>query len=370
MRVAAGQRRTILALLADLEADLLRQLERVAGKQDINAARLRALLAQTRDTIATSYGDISERHITELRKVADATAKATARTINTAVRVPIINVALTPEQLVAISGRTLIQGGYAKDWWKRQRADLVARFGRAMRLGYFQGESIDKLVQRVRGTRARGFTDGVMSVPRKQAEALVRTSVMAVANVARLQTLSKNADLIQGIQWVATMDSRTTPICVALDGLVWRLPESGDAEDYGGYVPVKHKKQFPGPTAHFSCRSTQVAVLKSFDDLKGKGGWNFATTSSDKFDAIFQRKLRGKGFTAAEAKKIHAETRASMDGQVGVVKGFDGWLNGKSDKFQDDLLGKRAAALWRAGKIDLIDLTDQSNRPLKASELA
>ena len=62
-------------------------------------------------------------------------------------------------------------------------------------------------------------------------------------------------------------------------------------------------------------------------------------------------------------------TRASMDGQVPTAQGFDGWLNGKSEDFQNDLLGVEKARLWRDGKVTLQELTDQSGNPLTIAEL-
>jgi hypothetical protein len=63
------------------------------------------------------------------------------------------------------------------------------------------------------------------------------------------------------VQWVSTLDSRTTEICIALDGLQWTLPD---------YEPIGHKVDFPGAIAHWGCRSTQIAVVKSWEELGGK----------------------------------------------------------------------------------------------------
>ena len=133
-----------------------------------------------------------------------------------------------------------------------------------------------------------------------------------------------------GVQWVATLDNRTTRICIALDGLMWALPDT-DAQDYGDYTPLGHDKDFPGPTAHWGCRSTQISVLKPFDALIGPKG----------------------ALSKAEAMEISKGTRASMDGQVGVAAGFRTWLGGKSETFQNNLLGEAAAELWRAGNLSL-----------------
>lgn len=357
LRVAAGTRRTILGQLQELEHDLINKLDRITGKGDFTAARLRTLLAQTKDTIATAYGDMSESHMKDLRGIVKATAKAVEKAVNTEVRVPLINVALSQSRIEEIASKTLIQGAFSNEWWAAQSKSLLSAFTRAMRNGLYQGESIADLTRRIRGTKALGYTDGVMNIPRVQAETLVRTSALTVANHARLASFIQNKDVIDAIQWVATLDSRTTEICMALDGKTWSLPEDGDPENYGGYTPIDHDKEFPGPTAHWGCRSTQVPVIRAFD-VQGAD-----------FRKNFERRLQDKGFSAAEAKKIKSETRASMDGQVGATVGFDDWLKSKDADFVEEALGKKRADLFLDRKLSISDLTDQHNRPLSVDEL-
>src|SRR5438105_8691570 len=98
-----------------------------------------------------------------------------------------------------------------------------------MRDSQYPGQTIDQLVRRIRGTADAGFADGIMQTTRNQAEALVRTSVLAVSNEAQLQTFKENDDLVKGVQWISTLDAKTCEICAALDGLEWEYPESGDS---------------------------------------------------------------------------------------------------------------------------------------------
>jgi len=369
LRTSGGIRRDILTMLSALEDDITGKLARITSRNNINAARLRMLLAQVKDTIRTAYGDISKSHLAALGKVAQASASHIGLSVNNKIKVPIIDVSFTQAQLKALASNTFISGRYADEWWARQGAELLARFQVQMRLGMLQGEGIGDLVRRVRGTREAGFTDGLMRIPTAQAETLVRTSVIAVANAARLESFMQNKSLIKGIQWVSTLDSRTTEICIALDSKAWELPPSGDIADYGGYKPIAHDKNFPGPTAHWGCRSTQIPVLYSFDEMKGPNAWKAKEGGGKPLKDFFQQRLVGKGFTEKEAAKIEISTRASMDGQVGVDNGYEKWLNGKSNSFQNDLLGETAAKLWRQGKLGLSDITNQDNRPLSAEEL-
>ena len=67
--------------------------------------------------------------------------------------------------------------------------------------------------------------------------------------------------------------------------------------------------------------------------------------------------------------EMPASVRQSMDGEVPADMSFDDWLKGKSKTFQDQLLGKGKADLWRNGAITLTDLVDQTGRPLSLAAL-
>lgn len=342
LRFEAGERARILALLADLEEELILALRKNVGKSKLTNARLRALLAQTRDTINSAYGDISDSNIKNLGKVSQAMAHSITNAVNEAVGVDVASVAFTAGQLKALADETYFMGRYLEEYWAEAGKKLYTNFTTEMRLGMLQGESIPQLTRRVVGTRAASYTDGLMNMPRYQAEAIVRTGTVGAANAGRTATYTENKDILNGVQWVATLDDRICPICMALDGLMWTLPD--DPEDYGGFEPVDHDKDYPGPTAHVNCRCAQIPVVKSYEEMA---------------DEVL---------TEDEAEEIDPMTRESMDGEVSV-QSFDDWLDTKSTAFVDDLLGEDQAQLWRGGKLSLQDLTNQSNRPLTADQL-
>jgi SPP1 gp7 family putative phage head morphogenesis protein len=76
-----------------------------------------------------------------------------------------------------------------------------------------------------------------------QIVALVRTSINQVANTASQQVYEANQDITKKYRYVATLDTRTSAICRALDGKVF---------EYG---------KGPTPPQHFNCRSTTVPVI-------------------------------------------------------------------------------------------------------------
>lgn len=268
MRVSEGIRRRILKDLEELEADLVRDVMDAAGKTQFRMDRLRALLVQTRQTIATAYAGIAAAYPAELKAIALETSKQLLQAVNTTLRVDLLSVALSKEQLEYIAGKTVVEGYFPAQFWKKQGQVLRDRFAATMRQGQYRGETVDQLVRRVRGTRAMGFKDGVMNASRHQAEALVRTSVQAVAGEARLRSFINNRDVIAGIQWISRLDERTTIICQELDGKKWRLPESGDKD--ADYSPWGHDTPFPGAIAHWGERSVQVPITFSFKELAAR----------------------------------------------------------------------------------------------------
>ena len=99
------------------------------------------------------------------------------------------------------------------------------------------------------------------------AEALVRTSVMAVNNAARMTAYQNNPDVVRGVQALVTFDSRTTIICLGFgEGAMWDLDDNPLPEST--FQDVKP----PGPPFHFNCRTTLIAVLRSGADILRRSG--------------------------------------------------------------------------------------------------
>lgn len=356
-RYKAGFNNRILAELEKLEDGLTRELVTLFSKGVPNPSRrvqrLENLLGETRHVIRRAYAEKKSLSGKELTRLAANEQAYVVSAINDTAGIEIADRVLNYDELKKLTDDTLIQGAKSADWWDRQGEDLQKRFGDQMRHGVLRGETLDQLTARVRGTQARAFTDGVMPATKRQAEALVRTSVQAVANETRDQFYKANADIVNAIQWIATLDSRTTHICMALSGKMWTTE---------GHKPIGHSLEYPGATAHWNCRSTQVAVLKKWEDL-------VAGQDEAELDEEFRKQLAAQGFSPDEIAKIKRNTRASMDGQVARDISFDEWLKSKPPEFQDQMLGKGKGRLFRDGKITLTDLVDQRLRPLTIDEL-
>jgi SPP1 gp7 family putative phage head morphogenesis protein len=338
LRFDAGLRRKALTVLRRLEADLIRQLQASDMTGELTAfqrTRFTALLSQVHQTIVNSYDEVSRTVTGQLDPLVTLENQFVQKSFVSAMHTNLLTDALTGEQLATIARDTLVRGAPSAEWWERQSADLAQRFADQIRQGMAAGETNQDLIRRIRGRRENGFKDGIMQTSYRQTEALVRSSVQAVANETRSRFYRDNADVIQGYIYHATLDNRTTQQCAALDGYVWDL-EGNPQPGQGQEVSLQQ------PPLHWNCRSTLLPWLKSFKDLGIEG----------------------------VDEKLPPTTRSSMDGpQTPGDDTFEDWLRGKPAAFQDDLLGPGKAELFRKGKIDLIEMIDQSGRPLTLQQI-
>lgn len=333
LRLEAGTRNKVIALLHDLENDILASIAKIAptDPQRLSARRVRLekLLLLVENSIRSTYRLNSQLLASEIREIADLEATWTGRAINASIQVEFATVGLTREALATLVSDVMIQGAPSKEWWGRQAQGLSDKFADEMRRGVALGETNAALVKRVRGTAE---APGLMQVSRVSAERLVRASVQTAANAGRSATYAANSDLIAAVMWHATLDTRTSIWCLARDG-----------HKYG---PIDHESLegappwLEGPGAiHWNCRSTSVPVLKSWKEL------------------------------GIDLDEIPKTTRASMDGQVPAEQTFESWLGKQTVERQNRVLGVGKADLWRAGKIGFRDLLDQSGRPLSTEAL-
>lgn len=159
----------------------------------------------------------------------------------------------------------------------------------------------------------------------------------------------------------STLDNRTSQQCLALNGLSWKLPD---------FEPIDHKIEWPGyPPRHFNCRSTTTAVFKSFKELSADKAVTTEAGGRSDMQTLYEQNLRESGMSEDKIKQAVFEAKASMDGQVPREQNFGNWLSNKPVAFQDELLGKGKAQMWRDGKISLSQLVDQQSRPLTLAEL-
>jgi len=277
----------------DIIIDAVNQLRIIdEAAAPVKAARLRAILAQLKASLGTWAGDSTELTANELQGLAqlqsEFVTQQLARALPPGMRSAVNTVEISPQfaqsvvttdptqinvvtlsddlvaavqgapqtfSLTAAKGATItLPNGQVVEKAFRGIAESQAeRFGQVVRNGLLTGETTPQIAKRLVGTlqfgenrtakQAIAAGGELTTIPDNQVMALVRTSINQVANAASQQVYEANQDITQKYRYVATLDTRTSAICAALDGREF---------EYG---------KGPTPPQHFNCRSTTVPII-------------------------------------------------------------------------------------------------------------
>lgn len=213
---------------------------------------------------------------------------------------------------------TLLEGATVNAWNRGLNIDQKARLEREIRLGVSLGETNELLAARV--ARALGKS-------KRDAASIAVTAAGAIVSAVRQKFFEANADVIKAYKYQATLDTRTSALCRAYDGLMWDV----------NYEPIGHSYPFRQPriNTHFNCRSTIIPVVKGADELKN----------------------------------VPPATRSSMNGYVPQDINFNDWLKTQPKEVIEKTLGKGRAELFLQGKITMRDLITQQGRELDLSDI-
>ncbi len=328
-RYGNGLSNRIVSLLNSADADILEKLAgRLAAIEerglDIGPAttkRLNRMLDELRELNSAIYGQVHEELVDELSDFAGVEAGFQKAALDSALTVDIATTLPAPARLRAIVENAPMEGRLLSGWTTGMEQGRIERINQAIRLGLVQGEGTDKIVSRIRGTKAARYSDGVLDISRRSAQSIVRTATTHISNQAAQATWKANENVVKGWQFVSTLDSRTTVTCAALSGTVHPIGEG------------------PIPPRHIRCRSISVAVTKSFREL------------------------------GVDKDELSPGQRASMDGQVAGDTTFSKWLNDKGAATQDTILGPTRAKLYRDGKLNLQDFIKADGTVLTLEQL-
>jgi SPP1 gp7 family putative phage head morphogenesis protein len=309
----------------------------------VKAARLRGILSQLKESLGTWAGDATEltalelqglaelqsEFVTEqLRRALPAGSRDAVRTVEispqfaqsvvTTDPTQLNVVALSDDLFAAVQGApqtfsltaaqgatiTLPNGEVITKAFRGVAVDQAERFSQVVRQGLLTGETTPDIAKRLIGSLQFGEEAKTVrqlvaaggqatAVADNQIITLVRTSINQVANTASQQVYEANQDITKKYRYIATLDTRTSAICRALDGKEF---------EYG---------KGPTPPQHFNCRSTTVPIIDP-DILPP------STTA----------------------------TRASKDGQVPINTTYGKWLKDKMPgESQADVLARQKEAL-------------------------
>ena len=324
--------------------DQLRVIDDLAAP--VKAARLRSILAQLKESLDGWAGDATELTATELQGIAELQSEFVTEQLRKAMPPGVLRsnintveispqfaqsvvttdptqlnvVTLSDDLFAAVNGApqtfsltaaqgatiTLPNGQVVSKAFRGIATSQAEQFSQVVRNGLLTGETTPSIAKRLIGSLQFGEeakTVGQIAaaggqltqVADNQIIALVRTSINQVANAASQQVYEGNQDITKKYRYIATLDTRTSAICRALDGREF---------EYG---------KGPMPPQHFNCRSTTVPVID---------------------------------YKALDIPPPPEGKRASMDGPVPGNETYGQWLAKQPRTTQADALGPGKVAYF------------------------
>lgn len=292
-----------------------------------NARATQSLINRIRRVQTNAYAEYNKELIAELRRLAPNENQFEIDNIASALNNKRINLttatnaqawaAVTSEPLVfTATNQVKLLEPFIRDF----SAAEIKRISDIVRTGIVTGQSNQEIAKFVTGKN--GTLD---KKSRKATKSMVRTATNHVSNIAKQKSYDDNDDIIIGYEIVATLDGRTTDICIGFDGL-----------------KVKNSDRYqPKPPFHVACRTTTKPTLDG----------RFNTD-----DSPASRTARGDDKT-----------------EVGASKSYYSWLKNQSAKFQDETIGPNRGALLRNGGLTTNEFrklsTDQLFNPITLDEM-
>lgn len=300
-------------ILDDIKAELLRDDLTAYGRNRMLAIEgsISSIVNNGVDGMTAMLADdIAQFGLYEsefMTKLIDGAATVTAASVSPAQ----IRSAITTKPMNLIKGRTT-ESLTMQAAFKKFSSTATRDIRRVVQMGIVEGKTTQEMVRDIsRLTKSR---------TRRQIEALVRTVTNHASQVARDITTQENSDIIDKERFVATLDSRTTMTCAGHDGKAFEIGKG------------------PHPALHYNCRSTRVPVLK----------------------------------TEFAALEMEGERPSKGDDGKDLVSGkvtYGGFLKRQSNGFQDEVLGKERAELFRSGKVSIDRFTDNRGIVYNLDEL-
>jgi SPP1 gp7 family putative phage head morphogenesis protein len=277
-------------------------------------ARTLALFRELDTRIKAGYVDVAQLHLKELTGYAQLEADV-ARVHALSVVGGSVGITLgpsLPKSYLQSIAKLPIQGLDLGAWFDAQAFNMSVLTRRTIQQGLVEGKGTAEIARQI----ARPLkSDGPMVYRRALSEAKIisRTAVNAIQNNAALKGYeSLPVSVSDSYRWLSVRDARTTIICAALDGRVWRYDDP-DAQI---------------PPAHLGCRSSIAPVLKGGD--------------------------------LSEAEQRNGPM---------ALGSYATWLREQNVTTQNDILGATRAQLFRDGRMQLADAIDADNRVLTLPEL-
>ncbi len=293
------------------ELGKVKGLETLGSIRNIPIRRLRRMLAATQKISTAGMVKAEKMMVDRLVNVSKFEARWNADMISKTVPVDIDMAMPSNEVLRNLVTMRPMDGHKLGTWMKGYSTAVRVAMTKQVKVGIALGESLPAISKRI--NRALNWKG-------KQAEAIARTAVSNVVHQAREEVFKRNKDIVRKVQWISTLDDRTSLICIDLDGRMFNV---GDG---------------PRPPIHFQCRSTVVPITPSWQEFG--------------------------------VEDPPPATRASMNGAVPAKMNYRQWIAKQPKSVQVKVLGKRRAELYRSGRVKIDRFIGRDLKPLTLKQLA
>jgi SPP1 gp7 family putative phage head morphogenesis protein len=229
----------------------------VAKLSEVTLAELRKLIAKMRKIVTTrfkAFNSQMSRFIMQFTRVEKQLSEALHRKLFTPAKpLPTMTQIMGRVRSAIIPGVGRTIGEMIGGDLGKLRDEITAM----LRGGYANEETIQALIARIQGTRAKQFRDGWLGKVKRGVKTAVATALQHVTGIVGNAT---GAAFFGQYQWVSVIDEKTTDICLSRDGEVYV---------YG---------RGPVPPAHYNCRSTTVPYFEeALTDWKKTNWFDWAT---------------------------------------------------------------------------------------------
>lgn len=341
LRYGSGLAARIRAILnraePGLRAELKARLEKIAGRGFDTGPSTTANLLRLRNLITTlnkpAFDDIRALVTGELTTFAQLSVTAQAAAITDALPVFLALQVPDARALRSVVYARPMQNKILRDWMSQFESNDRARMMDEIRQGLMFNETPTQISRRIFGTQALAGVDGVRQITRRGALTLAQTAAASVHNGVLQELYRQNSRIVRKELYVATLDSRTTPICRSLDGKIYDIGEG------------------PVPPLHMNCRSVRVPVI----DGRKLGDRPSNAATADQLEG-----LRGPARRRAVEKLV---------GRVPGATSYQDWLGRQSVSFQNEVLGPTRGVLFRKGGLSLDRFVDNSGHQYTLREL-
>lgn len=219
-------------------------------------------------------------------------------------------------------------GALVDELFSKIADDAKLRVDYAIRSGIANGDTTQKIVQRIKGSKRLSYQDGILDSTRSAIERDVRTIRSHVSNQVVVDTFVQLG--YDYLKVVATLDGRTSKVCASKDGEVYH-----------------HSDSFSRPPYHPNCRTILVGCDKD-GNLIGRRPFVADTRP---------------------VSKIPKDDRDGIIGQVNSNTDYSSWFGNQSTSFQKEWLGKNRYELYKNGGYDIDRFVDPQGKMYTLNQL-